>query len=242
MSKNLKIAFATHLHSDHTLGLPDLIFSLTPGAHRASATLRSARPARNGRSHRESLARRYRDAPPRRRAVELDWLQSRGAFDPARREIYRDANVTVTALRVAHGSFQEAYGYRFDAAGRSIVISGDTTPTDAIVKACNGCDVLIHEVYSESGFARRPPEWQQYHARFHTSSKQLGEIATRAHPGILVLYHQLFWGTSEADLLDEAPQRGRKKLRRKSRQRARSLMCTDILGAYGSGSVTRASR
>jgi ribonuclease BN (tRNA processing enzyme) len=83
------------------------------------------------------------------------------------------------------------------------VISGDTGPTDAAIKACNGCDVLIHEVYSTAGFARRPAEWQKYHARYHTSSAELAAIATKARPGLLVLTHQLFWGTSEKDLLAE---------------------------------------
>jgi len=118
--------------------------------------------------------------------------------------VYRDVNVTVTAFRVPHGDFRDAFGYRFDTSdGRSIVISGDTGPTDAVVNACNGCDVLVHEVYSTSGFKRRPVEWQRYHARYHTSASELGEIATRARPGLLVLTHQLLWGSSDAELLAE---------------------------------------
>ena len=88
--------------------------------------------------------------------------------------VYRDANVTVTAFRVPHGDWKEAFGYRFDTSdGRSIVISGDTGPSDAVVQACHGCDVLVHEVYSTAGFKRRPVEWQKYHARYHTSSEEL---------------------------------------------------------------------
>jgi ribonuclease BN (tRNA processing enzyme) len=63
--------------------------------------------------------------------------------------------------------------------------------------------VLVHEVYSTAGFAKRPPEWQRYHARYHTSSEQLAAIAIKAHPGLLVLTHQLLWGTSEEELLRE---------------------------------------
>ena len=85
--------------------------------------------------------------------------------------------------------------------------SDDTGPTDAVAALCNGCDVLVHEVYSTAGFARRAPEWQNYHAKYHTSSAQLAEVAKKAHPGVLVLYHQLFWGTSEADLLAEVASR-----------------------------------
>ena len=61
----------------------------------------------------------------------------------------------------------------------------------------------MHEVYSEAGFGRRPPEWHAYHARYHTSSRQVGVIAARAQPGLLVLYHQLIWSSTEEELLKE---------------------------------------
>jgi ribonuclease BN (tRNA processing enzyme) len=61
----------------------------------------------------------------------------------------------------------------------------------------------VHEVYSEAGFAKRPAEWQAYHSKYHTSSRQLGAIASRARPALLVLYHQLIWSSTEAELLKE---------------------------------------
>jgi ribonuclease BN (tRNA processing enzyme) len=85
----------------------------------------------------------------------------------------------------------------------SIVVSGDCAPSESIIEACNGCDVLVHEVYSTIGFARRPTEWQRYHSSFHTSSKELAEIATKAKPKLLVLYHQLLWGATKEQLLEE---------------------------------------
>ena len=56
--------------------------------------------------------------------------------------VYRDSNVTVTAFPTKHA--MESYGYRFDTPDRSIVITGDTNPTQATIDACHGCDVLIH--------------------------------------------------------------------------------------------------
>ncbi len=73
--------------------------------------------------------------------------------------MYRDAKVTVTAFSVPHGNLV-AYGYRFQTPDRVIVISGDTSPSDNIVTACNGCDVLVHEHYSVASFARVEPRWQ----------------------------------------------------------------------------------
>jgi ribonuclease BN (tRNA processing enzyme) len=75
-----------------------------------------------------------------------------------------------------------------------------------VVENCNGCDVLIHEVYSQAGFLKRPPAWQNYHSHFHTSSLQLAELATRARPKLLILYHQLFWDQTEEQLLSEIRQ------------------------------------
>jgi ribonuclease BN (tRNA processing enzyme) len=79
-------------------------------------------------------------------------------------------------------------------------------PGEAVIENCQGCDVLIHEVYSQAGFRQRPAEWQRYHSAYHTSSGELARIAAQARPGLLVLYHQLFWGTTEEELLNEIRQ------------------------------------
>jgi ribonuclease BN (tRNA processing enzyme) len=118
-------------------------------------------------------------------------------------EVYHDSNVTVHAFAVTHEGWPLALGYRFVVDGRSVVISGDTRPTDAVVAACNGCDILVHEVYSDAGFAGRGAAWQRYHASAHTGSAELAALARRAHPRLLVLYHQLYWGTSDAELVRE---------------------------------------
>ena len=118
-------------------------------------------------------------------------------------EVYRDSNVFVTAFPVEHESWEEAYGYRFETADRVIVVSGDTRPTETVIAACDGCDVLVHEVYSDAGFARRSPDWQRYHAAAHTSASELARIATRARPKLLVLYHQLLWGSTAEQLVGE---------------------------------------
>lgn len=53
------------------------------------------------------------------------------------------------------------------------------------------------------GFARRDEFWQKYHSSNPTSAHELGELAARAKPGLLVLYHVLFWGASELTMLEE---------------------------------------
>ena len=204
----LKIAFATHLHSDHTTGLPDLI--LTPWTLERTSPLELYGPKglRAMANHIEQAykqdiqIRRTGGEPSNKTGYKANVHEIKPGI------IFHDRNVTVTAIKVPHGDWKEAYAYRFDTSDhRSIVISGDTAPTEAVVDLCHGCDILIHEVYSTAGFAKRPPDWQRYHARYHTSSAQLAEIATKAHPALLVLTHQLFWGTTEKDILSEVTSR-----------------------------------
>ena len=111
--------------------------------------------------------------------------------------------MTVTAIPVPHAEWPEAWGYRFETRDRVIVVSGDTRWSEALIAACNGCDVLVHEVYSDAGFSTRPAAWQAYHSQAHLGAADLGRLATQARPGLLVLYHQLFWGTPDDSLLAE---------------------------------------
>jgi ribonuclease BN (tRNA processing enzyme) len=72
---------------------------------------------------------------------------------------------------------------------RRIVNSGDTSPTPATIEACSGCDVLIHEANTLESLARRDARFQAFAAKYHTSTEQLAELATKARPRLLVLYH-----------------------------------------------------
>jgi ribonuclease BN (tRNA processing enzyme) len=104
---------------------------------------------------------------------------------------------------VHHGSWPQAFGYRIDTPDRSIVISGDCTPSTALVDACHGCDILLHEVYSLVDAKRPEPGWIEYLREFHTSPTELAQIAAKAKPKLLVLYHQLIRGTTDKALVKE---------------------------------------
>jgi ribonuclease BN (tRNA processing enzyme) len=83
------------------------------------------------------------------------------------------------------------------------VVSGDSAPSEKIIEYAKGADILVHEVYSRAGYARKPEAWKAYHASHHTSTLELAEIAARSEPGLVVLYHILFWGATEQELLEE---------------------------------------
>jgi ribonuclease Z len=190
---NLSRLFVTHLHSDHTAGYADLI--LTPWVLERAEPFEVFGPP-GLRAMTDHVLAAYSDAT----GIEVNAHE----IEPG--EIYQDENVKVTAFAVPHGAWQFAFGFRFETADRSIVITGDTVATNAVVEACNGCDILVHEVYAKAGLDRRTTDWQEYHRASHTSGVQLGEIAARANPKLLVLYHQLMWGATEAELLAEIRQ------------------------------------
>jgi ribonuclease BN (tRNA processing enzyme) len=206
--QNLNVLFLTHLHSDHTIGLPDVILSAWVLERTVPLELYGPPGTREMVNH---LLAAY-SADIRNRIDGLEPANETGykvnVHEIRAGTVFDDGNVKVTAFAVPHGDWEVAFGYRFDSADRSIVISGDTRPTDAVVTACNGCDLLVHEVYSAERFKTRPPEWQRYHARAHTSTDELALIATRARPRQLVLYHQLYWGTDDAGLVAELARAG----------------------------------
>ena len=185
----LRVAFVTHLHSDHTVGYPDLIF--TPWTVGRRTPLEVYGP-KGLKAMTEHIMAAYQ--------VDIDTRTNpdgnqRGfpdghnvhAHEIVPGVVYKDANVTVTAFPTRHA--MESYGYRFDTADRRIVISGDTNPTPATIEACRGCDVLIHEAHSPAWLATRPETFQSFARKYHTTTPELAELARAAKPKLLILYH-----------------------------------------------------
>lgn len=201
----LNHVFLTHLHSDHTVGLPDLL--LSPWVLDRPVPLNVYGPPGTKKMMDGIIEAWSADIN-----VRIDGPEPRDANRDAYRAltteiepglVYEDDLVKVYAILVDHGGWQQPLGYRFVGPDRTIVISGDARPSESIVDACGGCDILVHEVYSAERFTTRPPAWQQYHSRFHTSTVELADIANRSGAGLVVLYHHLFWGTDDEGLLRE---------------------------------------
>jgi ribonuclease BN (tRNA processing enzyme) len=117
--------------------------------------------------------------------------------------IYEDELIEVIAFKVNHGTWDNAYGYKFITEDKTIVVSGDTAPSKQLIEISRGVDILVHEVYSQAGFNRRTEVWKKYHASHHTSTKELAEIANEVQPKLLVLTHVLFWGSTEEEIMEE---------------------------------------
>jgi ribonuclease BN (tRNA processing enzyme) len=206
---NLKTVFISHLHSDHTLGYADLIF--TPWVMHRTVPLDAYGPTGLKEMTDHILAAYREDNDIRINGLEHANTTGNkvNVHEISPGVIYKDQNVTVKAFLVKHGSWAQAFGYRFETPDRTIVISGDTSPAESIVENCDRCDVLIHEVYTGMGYTNSTADWRKYILSFHTSAKELSEVATKAKPGLLILYHQMYFGgpsDTEEGLLREMHQ------------------------------------
>jgi ribonuclease BN (tRNA processing enzyme) len=109
--------------------------------------------------------------------------------------VMQDDNVRVTAALVDHPPVAPAFAYRFDCGDRSYVISGDTHPTRALVELATGADVLVHEVMHvpaiEALIARESNArtLREHLLASHTTTEQVGRLATEAGVKTLVLSH-----------------------------------------------------
>jgi ribonuclease Z len=186
----LQTAFITHLHSDHTVGYPDLIF--TTWVQGRNVPLRVYGPAGLETMTKHILLAWQADIDIRTKGLEHRSARGVGvdAHDVNPGVVYQDANVKVTAFPVTHGDWPQAFGYRFDTPDRTIGISGDANPSPAVIANCRKCDVLIHEAFSEDYRPADLPNWVEYRAKYHTTTTQLAEIANETEPGLLILYHR----------------------------------------------------
>ncbi len=201
----VEAAFITHLHSDHTLGLPDLMltswvmwrrrpFPLVGPRGLARMVDRIADAWRDDiRLRTESLEREWADG------WRVDVRETDGGV------VYDSAGVRITAVPVLHGDWPAAFAYRIDAADRAILISGDLRPSPAFEAAARGLDVLLSEVYPAARAAPEPrpggERWPDYLRAYHISDQELGAVAARVQPRVLVLYHVVRLGASDDEIL-----------------------------------------
>lgn len=211
--QNFKKAFLTHLHSDHTAGFPDLL--LTSWVAGRDAPLEVYGPSGTkeltkdvSKAYRADIDYRIYDGEP------INYQGCKVILHEFEGEsvIYKDDNVNVEAFPVKHGTWPNAYGFRFTTPDKVIVLSGDTRPCENILKYSEGADILVHEVYSQAGFEKKDAFWKFYHKANHTSTGEVGELASKAKPKLVILYHILSWGSTDEELLQEIAQKYKGKV------------------------------
>ena len=202
--QNINTAFLTHIHSDHSGALADLI--LTPWIMGRDAPLKLYGP-----SGLEAMSKNITEA-------YIDDINYRlYGSQPANElgfktnvteivddgSIYKDKNVEVIAFKNNHGDFKNSFGFLFITDDKRILFSGDTAVSANLKKYGNDLDILVHEVFSSETFVNKTKDWQIYHQAHHTSSIDLGIIADELQPKKLVISHILFWGASEESILND---------------------------------------
>lgn len=204
--KGVTAVFITHLHSDHTLGLPDLIFTSWVMGRKTPMQAYGPHGLQSMVDH--IVAAWSEDIAIRTNGLEHEAPNGYAVkvHEIAPGVVYDSAGVKITAIPVLHGDWKEAYGYRIDTPTRSIVLSGDTRPSPALTAAAQGVDVLIHEVYPAATLApeRRVggADWPEYMRTFHTSDVELGKIAAAARPKLLILQHVVNrLGATDAEMI-----------------------------------------
>jgi ribonuclease Z len=197
--------FLTHLHSDHLHDYPEL--AAKRWWHR-DARLRAwgpkgIRALTQGMNAMLAVEAGVRVAGAPKDAIKLRDGYRADATEIAEGVVFRKDDLSIEAFRVHHGEIKPAYGYKITTANRSIVISGDTTYSEKLIEKAKGVDVLIHEVISAKALSGLPVSSREYHGKSHTTTAQLANIANKARPKLLVLYHVISMGEPEQRALNE---------------------------------------
>jgi ribonuclease Z len=190
---DISMLLLTHLHSDHTVGIPDLW--LTGWVMGRSTPLPVWGPV-GTKAMMGHLQEAYAFDIHVRRDVDTK-LQGTGAEvvakDIEEGVVYNSAGVKVTAFLVDHGEIKPAFGYRVDYGGHSVTLSGDTRPSENLIKFAQGTDVLIHEVIDPEAFGETPSKDTQEQRKkiieHHTTPEQAGIVFTRVKPRLAVYSH-----------------------------------------------------
>ena len=199
---SIRGVFITHHHSDHNADYGTLL--LLAWATGLSARVDTYGPPPLAEMTRHFLAMSESDIqariaearrPPLAPLIAPHEIGAGSAGGVINVAVYEEAGVRVTATRVEHPPLATALAYRFDCPDRSIVISGDTRPSPALVELARGADVLVHEVMYLPGIERlvaaspNARTLREHLVASHTSCEDVGRVATEAGVKTLVLSH-----------------------------------------------------
>ena len=196
----IDVVLFTHYHSDHTVGMPDLLLTgwLPPAFARRTQPMHVIGPP-GAKTLMSGLSEAYagdikgreqeQHLPVAGVAAEVEEFTQDGV-------VYDHSGVKVTAFTVEHG-IKPAVGYRIDYDERSVVLSGDTNFSANLIKHAIGADLMIHEVAVFNAELLNLPAVQHIQS-IHVTPRQAGTVFARIHPKLAVYSHIAQLGTPEA--------------------------------------------
>ena len=196
----IDVVLFTHYHSDHTVGMPDLLLTgwLPPAFARRTQPMHVIGPP-GAKTLMSGLSEAYagdikgreqeQHLPVAGVAAEVEEFTQDGV-------VYDHSGVKVTAFTVEHG-IKPAVGYRIDYDERSVVLSGDTNFSENLIKHAIGADLMIHEVAVFNAELLNLPAFQHIQS-IHVTPRQAGTVFARIHPKLAVYSHIAQLGTPEA--------------------------------------------
>jgi ribonuclease BN (tRNA processing enzyme) len=194
--RDLRAIFITHNHSDHVADYGTLLLrAMSSGLKEPVQAFGPPPLAQMTESYFDymrwdiELRVRNEDRPTLASLVNVHEIAGPGI-------VYEDDNVSVRAVEVPHGAARPSYAYRFDTRDLSIVFSGDTSRSEALIGLAKGAAILVHEVLNidaiDATVNRTDPgneALRRHIIEAHTTMREVGEVATEAGVAKLVLSH-----------------------------------------------------
>jgi ribonuclease Z len=192
--------FLTHLHSDHVVGIPDLWLTgwLPPQFGHRTGPFRIWGPA----GTKELMANLQKAFATDIQFRTLDGIPPQGVAvlprDITQGTVFEENGVKVTAFEVDHATAKPAFGYRIDYGGHSVVFSGDTRPSENLIRFSKDADLLVHEVAWARPDLLKTSEAARVIIGLHTTPEEAGTVFSRVKPRLAVYSHVVLVTTDPA--------------------------------------------